>query len=113
VGRLTERYVKRINPALVELVHTRSERYDELSDRVAALASDTSQTPAVCVIRPPAGSLLIGQMENRRNMLAIAGSVGLRTAWNALTGEDPELLGVPIAQPRAKDAALAQQNAYG
>jgi len=55
VGRLTERYVKRINPALVELVHTRSERYDELSDRVAALASDTSQTPAVCVIRPPAG----------------------------------------------------------
>jgi predicted patatin/cPLA2 family phospholipase len=113
VTRLTERYVKRINPALVELVRTRSERYDELSDRVAALASSSSQTPAVCVIRPPAGSLLIGQMENRRNMLAIAGSLGMRTAWNALTGEDPELLGVPIAHPRGKDAALTQQHVDG
>lgn len=100
VAKLTDRYLHRLNPALVELVRTRSERYDRLSERLAALAVDPVAKPAVCVIRPPAGSLLISQTENRQHALAVAGSHGLRAAWMALAGEDPELLATPIAYPR-------------
>jgi predicted patatin/cPLA2 family phospholipase len=100
VARLTNRYLEKLNPALVELVRTRSRRYDELSDRLAALAGDSEATPAVCVIRPPAGSLLISQTENRHRALAVAGSHGLRAAWMALAGDDPELLHTPVAYPR-------------
>jgi predicted patatin/cPLA2 family phospholipase len=101
VARLTERYLETINPALVERVRTRSERYDALSAQLAEMAAGgESATPRVCVIRPPAGSLLISQMENRRNALAVAGSHGMRAAWMALAGEDPELLSIPIGYPR-------------
>jgi predicted patatin/cPLA2 family phospholipase len=100
VSRLTDRYLAKINPALVELVHTRSDRYDQLSARLAQQAADESASPAVCVIRPAEGSLLISQTENRRNALAVAGSHGLRAAWMALDGEDPELLSTPTAYPR-------------
>ncbi len=101
VARLTERYLERINPALVELVRTRSERYDNLSARLAEhAAAGSAGTPAVCVIRPPAGSLMISQMENRRNALAVAGSHGMRAAWMALAGEDPELVSIPTGYPR-------------
>jgi predicted patatin/cPLA2 family phospholipase len=108
VSRLTDRYLQSINPALVELVHTRSQRYDELSARLAAQAADDQASPAVCVIRPPAGSLLISQTENRRNALAVAGSHGLRAAWMALEGEDPELLSTPQAFPRRGGDATAR-----
>ena len=82
-------------------MRTRSERYDNLSARLAELAAaGAAGTPAVCVIRPPAGSLMISQMENRRNALAIAGSHGMRAAWMALAGEDPELLSIPTGYPR-------------
>ena len=91
VGRLTDRYLDRINPALVELRRLRSERYDALSARLAAQAADPSGAPSVCVIRPPAGALLIGQLENRVSALSTAGGQGLRAAWMALEGEDPEL----------------------
>ena len=108
VARLTNRYLERINPALVELVRTRSERYDELSARLAALAADPGASPRVCVIRPPAGSLLISQTENRHRALAVAGSHGLRAAWMALAGEDPELLNMPVAYPRSAAAEAAR-----
>jgi predicted patatin/cPLA2 family phospholipase len=100
VSRLTDRYLGSINPALVELVHTRSDRYDRLSARLGQQAADNSASPAVCVIRPAEGSLLISQTENRRNALAVAGSHGLRAAWMALDGEDPELLSTLTAYPR-------------
>jgi predicted patatin/cPLA2 family phospholipase len=100
VSRLTDRYLNSVNPALVELVHTRSDRYDQLSASLAQQAADDSASPAVCVIRPAEGSLLISQTENRRNALAVAGSHGLRAAWMALDGEDPELLSTPTAYPR-------------
>jgi predicted patatin/cPLA2 family phospholipase len=102
VSRLTDHYLDKLNPALVELVHTRSERYDELSARLAQQAADDSASPAVCVIRPAKGSLVISQTENRRNALAVAGSHGLRAAWMALDGEDPELLSTPTAYPRRR-----------
>lgn len=99
VARLTDRYLARLNPALVELRASRSERYDRLSDELARRARDPAAEPAVCVIRPPAGTPMVGQMENRMMALAAAGSQGLRAAWLALEGEDPELLSAPRAYP--------------
>ncbi|HEY1711696.1 MAG TPA: patatin-like phospholipase family protein [Solirubrobacteraceae bacterium] len=100
VARLTDGYLAKVNPALVTLRESRSERYDELSDELAARAGDPAATPAVCVIRPPADALLVGQMENRVSALTTAGSHGLRAAWMALEGEDPELLATPRAYTR-------------
>lgn len=102
VARLTDSYLTKINPQLVELRRTRSERYDRLSEELAGRSRDPQATPAVCVIRPPEDALLIGQLENRQSALATAGSHGFRAAWMAVTGEDPELLSTPRAYPRAQ-----------
>jgi predicted patatin/cPLA2 family phospholipase len=103
VARLTDRYLARINPDLVPLRVHRSERYDRLSLQLADWAADRSASPALCVIRPPAGALMIGQLENRTAALAAAGSRGMRAAWMALDGEDPELLSTPRAYPRNRN----------
>jgi predicted patatin/cPLA2 family phospholipase len=95
VAKLTDGYLRKLNPALVTLRETRSERYDRLSAELAAQATDRAAEPAVCVIRPPAGARLVGQLENRAGALAVAGSHGLRAAWMALTGEDPDLVSAP------------------
>jgi predicted patatin/cPLA2 family phospholipase len=100
VARLTDRYLRAINPALVELRETRSPRYDALTARLAALAADPACAPAVCVVRPAAGSLLVSQLESRVSALRAAGAHGMRSAWAALTGEDPELIGTLRAYPR-------------
>jgi predicted patatin/cPLA2 family phospholipase len=97
VSRLTVGYLGKLNPALVPLLATRSARYDRLSAELAAAAADPTSTPAVCVIRPPAHVPRIGQMENRAAPLSRAGSYGMRAAWMALTGEDPDLVSVPRA----------------
>jgi predicted patatin/cPLA2 family phospholipase len=103
VARLTDGYLAKINPALVPLRVTRSERYDRLSAELAARAADLTASPAVCVIRPPAGSLVVGQLEHRPQALMTAGSHGLRAAWMAFEGEDPELLSILRAFPRDGD----------
>ena len=100
VARLTDRYLTRYNPALVTLRETRSDRYDELNAQLQERVDDPAASPALCVIRPPEHALLISQMENRINPMAIAGSHGLRSAWMAFTGEDPEVLSTPRAHPR-------------
>lgn len=100
VAGLTDRYLEAINPGLVELRQTRSERYDRLSAELAQRAGDPSARPAVCVIRPPAGSLVIGQLEHRTAALQTAASHGVRAAWMALEGEDPELVATLRAYPR-------------
>lgn len=97
ISRLTVGYLAKLNPALVPLLATRSERYDRLSAELAAAAADPASAPAVCVFRPPAHVPRIGQMENRADPLIRAGSYGLRTAWMALTGEDPDLVNAPRA----------------
>ncbi len=99
VARLTDRYLQAINPALVTLRRTRSQRYDELSTWLGARAADAGASPSVCVIRPPAGALLIGQLEHRAVPLQTAASHGLRAAWMALEGEDPEVLATLRAYP--------------
>ncbi|MBV9810357.1 MAG: patatin-like phospholipase family protein [Solirubrobacterales bacterium] len=100
VARLTDRYLRAINPALVDLRQTRSARYDALTAELAAQAADPEQTPAVCVIRPAPGSTVIGQLEHRAFVLQRAASDGLRSAWMALEGEDPELIGTLRAYSR-------------
>jgi predicted patatin/cPLA2 family phospholipase len=102
VARLTDGYLAKLNPALVELRLSRSERYDQLSADLSERAQNPSAQPAICVIRPPADALQVGQLENRVSALTTAGSHGLRAAWMALTGEDPELLATPRAYGRAR-----------
>jgi hypothetical protein len=102
VGLLTDRYLRTINPGLVALRRTRSERYDKLSAWLGRRAAESAAPPAgaeagrpaICVIRPPADATGISQLEHRNVALQVAGSEGLRAAWMALEGEDPEVLDV-------------------
>jgi predicted patatin/cPLA2 family phospholipase len=94
---ITDRYLTKFNPTLVELHHTRSIRYDALITQIAARAEDRSATPAICVIRPPAGSPMVSQVENSRARMEEAGAQGFRTAWTAFEGEAPELVSAPHA----------------
>lgn len=112
IARLTDRYLNAINPALVELRRTRTPRYDALTDALAAQSKDPNRNPAVCVIRPPGGSVLVGQMEHRTSVLRSGGCEGLRAAWMAFTGEDPELLATLRAYPR-RPASAPQAPAGG
>lgn len=107
VARLTDRYLARLNPALVELRRTRTDRYDRLGAELAAQAADPAAAPRVCVIRPPADALLVGHLENSLTGLAVAGAQGMRAAWMALEGEDPELLSTPVAYPDRPPAQTA------
>ena len=100
MAKLTDRYLGPINPDLVHLRETRSERYGELTDELAAQAAEPEHTPAVCVVRPAAGAIVVSQMEGRQRALQTAAADGLRAAWMALTGEDPELIGTLRAYPR-------------
>jgi predicted patatin/cPLA2 family phospholipase len=97
VANLTDRYLVKFNPALVELRRTRSARYDALVGELARQSQDPHARPAVCVIRPPAGSPMISQMENRAAAMASAAGHGFRAAWMALEGADPEVVSVPRA----------------
>ncbi|MBV9607810.1 MAG: patatin-like phospholipase family protein [Solirubrobacterales bacterium] len=102
VARLTDRYLRTINPALVELRVTRSPRYDALTAELAAQAADPGHAPATCVIRPPSDCVVVGQLEHRASVLQTAAAEGLRAAWMALEGEDPELIGTLTAYPRTR-----------
>jgi predicted patatin/cPLA2 family phospholipase len=135
VGLLTDRYLRTINPGLVHLRRTRSERYDKLSAWLgrravesAALAGAPAAPagesaipaapphegqPAICVIRPPAETTVISQLEYRNEALQVAGSEGLRAAWMAVEGEDPEVLdvlrGYPSGPARAPEPETPEQ----
>ena len=100
VAKLTDRYLRPLNPDLVHLRETRSERYDALTDELAAQAVDPDHAPAVCVIRPAAGAIVLSQLEGRQPALQTGAADGLRAAWMALAGEDPELIGTLRAYPR-------------
>jgi predicted patatin/cPLA2 family phospholipase len=113
VAWLTDRYLRAINPALVELRSTRSPRYDALTVSLAARAADPEHAPAICVIRPAAGSLMVSQLESRALALQTAGSHGLRSAWMALAGEDPEVIGTLRAYPRGAADVVGEANENG
>ncbi len=97
VGNLTDRYLVKFNPALVELRRTRSARYDALVGELARQSHDPDAKPRVCVIRPPEGSPMISQMENRAWAMSSAAGHGFRAAWMALEGTEPEVVSVPRA----------------
>ena len=97
VANLTDRYLVKFNPALVELRRTRSARYDALIGELSRQARDPEANPRVGVIRPPAGSPMIGQMENRASAMSAASGHGFRAAWMALDGSEPEIVSVPRA----------------
>jgi predicted patatin/cPLA2 family phospholipase len=108
LANLTDRYLTKFNPALVALRRTRSERYDALTAELARRATESAAgagtpdhagepQPNVCVIRPPAGAMMVGQVETSLAKLATAGSHGFRATWMALTGTDPELISAPRA----------------
>ena len=105
IAKLTDRYLRPINPELIHLRETRSERYDALTAELAAQAGDPDHAPAICVIRPAAGAAVVSQMENRQLALQTAAADGMRAAWMALAGEDPELIGTLRAYPRARAQA--------
>jgi hypothetical protein len=107
VAWLTDRYLRALNPALVELRATRSPRYDALTASLAERAADPDCSPAICVIRPGAGSLMVSQLESRALALQTAASHGLRSAWMALAGEDPEVIGTLRAYPRGASPDVA------
>jgi predicted patatin/cPLA2 family phospholipase len=100
VAKLTDRYLRPLNPDLVHLRETRSERYDALTDELSAQAVDPDHALAVCVIRPAAGAIVLSQLEGRQPTLQTGAADGLRAAWMALAGEDPELIGTLRAYPR-------------
>lgn len=112
VAKLTDRYLRPINPDLVRLRETRSERYDALTAELARHAGDPSHEPAVCVIRPAAGAAVVSQMESRQKALQTAAADGMRAAWMALAGEDPELIGTLRAYPR-RGAGATEESANG
>jgi predicted patatin/cPLA2 family phospholipase len=112
IARLTDRYLRSINPALVELRRSRSERYEKLSGDLGARAADPAASPAVCVIRPPAGALLVGHLEARASTLQTAAGHGFRAAWMALEGEDPELVTTLRAYPRGAGEPELQDTAH-
>ena len=118
VGLLTDRYLRTINPGLVQLRRTRSERYDKLSawlgrraeESASAATTDHGGEPAICVIRPPAGTTAISQLEYRNEALQVAGSEGLRAAWMAVEGEDPEVLDVLRGYSSASTGEAVREN---
>jgi predicted patatin/cPLA2 family phospholipase len=101
IARLTDRYLRAINPGLVDLRRSRSPRYDALTAELATRSGDLAQVPAVCVIRPPEGSVLVGQMEHRTAIMQTGACEGMRAAWMALDGEDPDLISTLRAYPAA------------
>ncbi len=111
VARLTDRYLRPINPALVELRRTRSPRYDALTAELTAQAADPEHAPATCVIRPPVGCVVVSQLEHRASVLQTAAGEGMRAAWMALEGEDPELIGTLRAYSRRGAGAWAPSSA--
>lgn len=97
VANLTDRYLTKINPQLVELRRMRSQRYDALAAELATRAADPDAQPRVCLIKPPEGSPVISQIETARAAMTGAAGYGFRAAWFAIEGSDPEIVNAPRA----------------
>jgi predicted patatin/cPLA2 family phospholipase len=71
--RLIERHLRRINPALVDLYRERIPCYERVVCDIAERSADPgSGPPYVLGLRPPAGSVVVGQLERRSPVLAAA-----------------------------------------
>ena len=108
IARLTDNYLRKINPALDRAPRDALASLRRAHGRARGTVGRRDHVPAVCVIRPPAGAVLAGQLEHRAAVLQRAGAEGLRAAWMAFTGEDPELISTLRAYPAASAATAAE-----
>lgn len=71
--RLVERHLRALNPALVERYRARGRAYDTACEAiVAAEAAGRETAPQVLALRPPAGSVSVGRLERRAQVLRAA-----------------------------------------
>jgi predicted patatin/cPLA2 family phospholipase len=70
---LIARHLRRLNPALVPLWHSRIDAYESLVEDIARRSESTNgDEPHVLGLRPPEGTPCVGQLERRPEVLARA-----------------------------------------
>jgi predicted patatin/cPLA2 family phospholipase len=95
--RLIERHLRKLNPALVTLYRERVACYERVVDDIArrSLQADAGP-PHVLGVRPPAGTPVVGQLERRSAILAVAAADAERLVEQTLrlgTGRRPATAG--------------------
>jgi predicted patatin/cPLA2 family phospholipase len=83
--RLIERHLRQLNPALVTLYRERIACYERVVDDIARRSLDPAAGPPhVLGVRPPAGTTVVGQLERRSAILAVAAVDAERLVEQAL-----------------------------
>jgi predicted patatin/cPLA2 family phospholipase len=83
--RLIERHLRQLNPALVALYRERIACYERVVGDIAERTLDaTAGPPHVLGVRPPAGATVVGQLERRSAILAVAAADAERLVEQAL-----------------------------
>ncbi len=78
---IVERRLRRLNPALVELLRRRTSDYEAAVHEIAAATGEPNrQGPFVYGLRLPSGAPEIGQLEHRPAVLEVAGRLALEHA---------------------------------
>jgi predicted patatin/cPLA2 family phospholipase len=87
--RLIERHMRRLNPDLVTLYRARVSSYERIVDDIAQRTRDGAGPPYVLGVRPPAGTPVVGQLERRAAILAVAAADAERLAEETLRVRRP------------------------
>jgi predicted patatin/cPLA2 family phospholipase len=83
--RLIERHLRQLNPALVMLYRERIACYERVVQDIARRSLDVAAGPPhVLGVRPPAGTTVVGQLERRSAILAVAAADAERLVEQAL-----------------------------
>jgi predicted patatin/cPLA2 family phospholipase len=83
--RLIERHLRQLNPALVALYRERIACYERVVGDIATRSLDPGAGPPyVLGVRPPAGTAVVGQLERRSAILAVAAADAERLVEQAL-----------------------------
>jgi predicted patatin/cPLA2 family phospholipase len=85
--RLLAAYLARLDPGLATLHAGRPERYAAALNLIDQKAADRSLQPAICPVRPPAGTPTVGQLEQSREALLQGAMAGMRAMYEVYTGE--------------------------
>jgi len=82
---LIERYLRKLNPALLALYGDRFDSYERVVDDISRRTLDPGAGPPhVLGLRPPAGTPVVSQMERRSQILAAAAAEAERIVEEAL-----------------------------
>jgi predicted patatin/cPLA2 family phospholipase len=85
--QLIARHLRRLNPALVPLWHSRAAAYEDLVEDIARRSdAPGGGGPHVLGLRPPAGTPVVTQLERRPEVLARAATDAERLVMEALGG---------------------------